>query len=205
MSRLIDMEGYVFSGCEVISREGSNKDKKATWKCLCKCGEVFVATGKSIRNGSVKSCGCLHREILANSWKSNVTHGGSKTRLYNVWRGIKKRCRLTSDKQYKDYGGRGIDVIDEWYDSFEKFREWSLKNGYEENLTIDRVDNNKGYSPDNCRWVDFDIQANNRRGNVREWFEGEYLTLSQIAKKVGISKELLHYRKVNSIPYRKTK
>ena len=205
MSRAIDMVGFKFNGCEVLSRKGSSKDKKATWVCECSCGKTFEAVGKSIRNGTTKSCGCLKTENIKRVGKLNRTHGESRTRLYRIWRGIKKRCRLETDKQFKDYGGRGIDVADSWFNSFETFREWSMDNGYSENLTIDRIDNDLGYYPENCRWVGYEIQANNRRGNKVEEFEGELLTQSQIAKRVGISKELLHYRKVHGIPYNSPK
>lgn len=105
MARLIDMTGKKFNECNVIKRYGSNKDKKATWLCECFCGETFVATGKDIRNGNVKSCGCYRNSILNSQGGKNKTHNETKTRLYNIWRGIKKRCYIPNDTRGNQLSG----------------------------------------------------------------------------------------------------
>lgn len=188
------MIGVIFNGCEVIERVGTNKDKKATWGCLCYCGKKFTATGKSIRQGYIKSCGCYRSKVLSNSGASNKTHGKTGSRLYNIWRGMKKRCYLPTDSSYKNYGAKGITVCEEWSNSFESFMEWAENNGYQDKLTIDRLDNSKGYYPENCRWADYTTQGRNRSNNARMEYKGKILTKTEIAKELGISKNLLHYR-----------
>lgn len=131
------------------------------WAFRCDCGAEIERRGSSVTCGDVQSCGCLMREILKR--QQAPTHGMSKTRLYSIWRGMKKRCYTPKAVGYDRYGGRGLGVCSEWKDSFEKFRDWSLANGYEEHLTLDRKDNDKGYSPDNCRWVTWIVQENNKR------------------------------------------
>ena len=136
----------------------------------------------------------MRLSVLRNQYKNLITHGETNTKLYGIWRGIKRRCRLKSCKAYNKYGLKGIDVYDEWFRSYESFRDWSLNNGYKEGLTIDRIDNSKGYSPKNCRWVDWEIQQNNRTNNKFILFKGVKYTQSRLAKKLGISVQLLSYR-----------
>jgi conserved hypothetical protein len=200
MSKFIDMVGFKNDYIEVVSYEGINKDKKALFKCNCICGNVFVTTGKSLRRGDTKSCGCMKLSILRNQYKNIITHGETGSRLYNIWRGIKKRCRLKSNIAYnKYYGSKGIGVCDDWFFSYENFREWSLNNGYKEGLTIDRIDNSKGYSPENCRWTDWETQQNNRRNNKYILFKGEKYTQSRLARKLGMSVQMLAYRLKHNI------
>ena len=194
MAKMIDMTDQTFNGCKVIKREGSDKDRKATWLCQCFCGKSFITTGKSIRLGFTKSCGCHKKNIIMNAGMNNKTHGMTKTRLYRIWRGIKKRCRYEKDASYKYYGSKGIDVCDEWFDSFDNFKDWALSNGYNDSLTIDRIDNSKGYYPENCKWSTYKEQARNRSNNVKMNFRNESLTKSEVAEKLGISRNLLQYR-----------
>lgn len=129
------------------------------WKCLCECGCVTVAEAGNLRKGKTKSCGCLSRETTS---RVRTTHGHSdKERLYDIWIGIKQRCNNENYRIYKWYGGKGVRMCDEWRD-YSKFREWSYANGYHEpsegqtkgdRLSIDRIDPDRDYSPDNCRWV----------------------------------------------------
>lgn len=201
MSRLIDMKGKKFHGCVVIYRAGSNRDGKATWKCRCVCGNVFIATGKDIRNGSTKSCGCLKTKVIVEAGLRNVTHGETKTRLYGIWRGMKKRCYIPSDISYKNYGAKGITVCNEWMGSYEVFRDWAMANGYQEHLTLDRINSAGNYTPENCRWADWVTQARNRTNNVFVNFRGEEMTLSQVAEEVGESKEMIWYRHKHGIDF----
>lgn len=157
MGKTIDLAGCQFGKLTVLERAGSNQDNKAMWKCLCECGKTIVACGKELRRGRIKSCGCLRR-----------VHAGEGTRLYWVWQGMLSRCYYSGHKHYKYYGGRGITVCDEWRHDFVAFREWALQSGYDENAprgecTIDRTDNSKGYSPENCKWVSMKVQIANRR------------------------------------------
>ena len=169
MGTVKDLTGQRFGRLLVIRHEGST-NTEAIWRCLCDCGKQVIVRGSSLRRGHTKSCGCLRDEIVS---KIQTTHKKTKTRLYNVWTHIKARCYNPTHHAYKNYGERGITVCDEWKNDFPKFYEWAIANGYDENApkgqcTIDRIDNDKGYSPDNCRWVDIKTQNKNKRKNKQE-------------------------------------
>lgn len=132
--------------------------KQGYFKCFC--GKEFIASMYRVKTGGTKSCGCYHKHIVK---KTMTTHGLADVHpLYSIWMGMKNRCRNKNGERYKDYGGRGIVVCNEWKD-FTVFKKWADENGYSEELTIDRANNDKGYSPDNCRWVTQQIQTINRR------------------------------------------
>ena len=168
MSALKDLTGMRFGRLLVISRAENRDCGLAQWLCRCDCGRELIVRGSTLRNGASKSCGCLKRDRTT---ERNYRHGSSKRnahlRLYNVWCGMKQRCLDPEHISYKYYGGRGITICDEWKDSFPAFRDWALANGYDENAprgvcTLDRINVDGSYGPDNCRWVSMAIQADNK-------------------------------------------
>lgn len=147
------------------------------WICICKsCGKEFIADTGRIKSEGVKGCGCTHYKKVSESRK---THGMTNTRLYSIWAGMKSRCYNKNEAAYKNYGGRGITVCEEWKNNFESFYEWSLKNGYSDSLTIDRIENDKGYSPENCRWATNIEQVRNRRCALLYTINGKEKTLKE--------------------------
>lgn len=164
--------------------KASNRSKDRMWLCQCDCGNTKLANDMRLKNGYIRSCGCL---VSQKAKEAQTTHGLSKTPLYAVWRGIKARCNNPNCKAYSNYGGRGITVCDEWNNSFESFMEWAVSNGYNESLSIDRIDNDKGYYPYNCRWVDVYVQANNMSHNKRFSYNGETHTLADWSRILNVN------------------
>lgn len=159
MSKLNDLTGMRFGRLKVIKRHGTHVSKSGsksvTWECKCDCGNTIISCSSNLRRGHQKSCGCLRKEM-------HTTHGKSNTRLFRIWSGIKTRCYTESSTSYKKYGSKGITMCDEWKDDFQAFYDWSITHGYSDDLSIDRIDGDKGYSPDNCRWTDIYTQNRNR-------------------------------------------
>ena len=158
----INIENQRFGRLLVIARAGSSKGREALFKCRCDCGKEVIVVGKSLRRGLTKSCGCLQREIAK---KANTKHGlgNYENRIYRIWRGMRTRCLNPNASHYKIYGGRGISVCSEWLHEVKLFYEWAVSHGYKDNLTIDRIDNDKGYEPSNCRWATYKEQRHNQR------------------------------------------
>lgn len=126
------------------------------WDCLCECGNMVNVSQINLRIGNTKSCGCLHKDHV-------TTHGSSKTKLYKVWTAMKQRCLQPTCDAYIDYGGRGITICSEWLNDYTIFHTWAMTNGYQQGKTIDRRNNNMGYSPNNCRWTNQMTQRRNSR------------------------------------------
>lgn len=146
------------------------------WNCLCDCGNIKPVRAGALKSGNTTSCGCAHSEEVR---ERMTRHGMKHTRLYRIWQGMLRRCDNPKRKDFKDYGGRGITVCEEWKKCFTAFRDWSLSNGYRDDLTIDRVNNNEMYSPENCRWVDMETQNKNKRHGenpYRDAMTGRYTT-----------------------------
>lgn len=167
---------------EKLRPEG--KDKHSRWLCRCSCGvETVVSHNNLARQRQCKKCGAA----------INKTHGMSDTGLYEAWSHMKQRCLNPNDRNYHNYGGRGIAVCDEWM-AFDPFKEWSLKNGYSPSLSLDRIDNDKGYYPENCRWADRKTQTNNRRNTIYITAYGKTLPCAEWARKTGIPTNTLRGR-----------
>lgn len=187
MGNLIDLTGQRFGRLVVIGRGAdyltSGGHKFARWRCKCDCGNIVLVKSVHLRNGITKSCGCISAELLE---KRNRVHGMRYTKLYEVWKGMKSRCENPKHIGFKDYGGRGISVCEEWRDDFLQFYEWAVGHGYADGLTIDRIDNEKGYSPENCRWVTRAFQNAHKRNNHLIEFSGQIHTLAEWARLTGI-------------------
>lgn len=154
--------------------------------CKCDCGTVKSLKYSHLTNNHTRSCGCLKNELSSQRLKKqNYKHGDSKTRLYGIFLDIHKRCENPKMWAYDRYGGRGVTVCEEW-SNFPCFKEWAIANGYADDLTIDRINNDEGYSPSNCRWVNRKVQGNNKSNNVRYEYKGEMYTASELSDISGI-------------------
>lgn len=187
------MQGLVgkrFGRLVVLEDLGSVRTGKKSYrrnvKCLCDCGNTTIVARSHLVTGHTQSCGCYQRDI-------RITHGQSNSHLYHIWEQIKQRCCNPNDGGYANYGGRGIYLCDEWM-NFEPFATWSYQNGYNRKLSIDRIDNNDGYFPQNCRWADSYQQMNNTSRNVFIAYNGHKKTISQWSRATGINYRTLHNR-----------
>lgn len=153
------------------------------WECICECGKITIVDDSKLKVGHTKSCGCLRSEVTT---RIKTKHGGRHTRLYAIWCDMKTRCNNSRRMRYKDYGGKGISICDEWRD-FGNFRKWALSNGYRDDLTIDRIDCAKGYYPNNCRWANALTQANNTSRNIYLTYHNETHTLSEWARMLNVN------------------
>lgn len=191
MSNAIDLTGNKYNRLTVLSRYGYSADRRITWKCKCDCGKIVIVAGKHLKNGSVKSCGCLNKELIA---KRNYVHGKRHTRLYRIWLVMKNRCNNPNDKYYYCYGGKGIKVCDEWAEDFMSFYNWSIANGYSDKLSIDRIDSDKGYQPDNCRWATNKEQQNNKTNNHYITYKGKTQSMKKWSEELNIDYSTLRSR-----------
>lgn len=194
MKEAQDLSGQRFGHLVVLEFDHKDtKSRKRFWKCKCDCGKNCIVYQNHLKSGHTKSCGCLH-----STKNINVTHGCCrrtvpKKRIYKIWIGMKNRCFNKNNQAYNKYGGRGITVCEEWLD-FSKFKEWSFKHGYSDNLTIDRIDVNGNYCPENCRWVNEIIQANNRRSSIYLTVDNETHTISEWTKIYNLPRGLISSR-----------
>ena len=159
MPKFIDMTGQVFGQLTVLKR-AHNVGSRTMWLCRCTCGVEKPIITHCLRSGIVISCGCFHNKKTGDIFR---THGMSQTKLYKVYTAMRQRCEIPHHPSYQDYGLRGITVCEEWRNDRTKFFDWALSNGYADNLSIDRINNDLGYSPDNCRWADTKVQSMNKR------------------------------------------
>lgn len=187
MTNFKDITGQVFHYLKALEPVGRTETGRVLWRCKCKCDKEIVVCGVYLRNGDVKSCGCIRRE-------QNVKHRLSNCKLYRVWNGIKSRCYVKKQTSYKYYGKRGVRMCPSWEKSFVKFYEWSMSNGYKEGLTIDRIDVNGNYCPENCRWITNANQQRNRRNNRYYILDGETLCVQEIFRKLNFPHSTYYLR-----------
>ena len=187
MSKLIDLTHMRFERLFVERRYGTASSGHALWLCKCDCGNTKVISSNQLHSGT-KSCGCLQRENAAKSAKNRVhtpcRHkyevGTEYSRLHQAYKDIKNRCYNQNSKSYKSYGMRGITICQEWQNDFYAFRDWAMVNGHADDLTLDRINVNGNYEPNNCRWITVKEQNNNRRNNRIVTYNGETMTLHEL-------------------------
>ena len=187
-----DLTGKRFGRLTVLEKSCLDVgDKGKTYYiCRCDCGNMTINYSSDLTCNKTLSCGCYSRE---NTKQRKLKHGQAETRLYEIWQNMKKRCSNTRSTLYKNYGGRGITVCEEWQE-FEPFRDWAMANGYSDDLSIDRIDVNGNYCPENCRWATRKEQANNTRKNHYLTYNGRTMTMRQWADELGVSYNLIRDR-----------
>lgn len=187
-----DISGKQFGYWTVLYKDKSRKgNRNSFYVCKCKCGKIKSISRSSIVSGKSKSCGCWESP---NKKGINSTHGMSKTRLYHEWLSMRRRCKNPNDKSATSYYQKGIRVCDEWDSDFSAFRDWALSNGYADNLTIDRIDNSKGYNPYNCRWITSEEQQQNKTNTIYIEYNGKVWCLRTLCVEIGFPYKLAHRR-----------
>lgn len=184
---IIDLSGQRFGKLVAIDIAVHEKGKHIKWNCICDCGNKIIATGAYLKNGKKTHCGC----------EKPFSYRLAYPRIYSIWQNMKDRCGNPKNEKYKDYGGRGITVCQEWIDSFEAFCKWALENGYADNLTLDRIDVNGNYEPSNCRWITMFDQMGNMRKNVYITYNGETKHLSEWCRIFNVKYSTIEYRLKN--------
>lgn len=195
MAKCIDLTGQKFGRLLVVERGTNNNEGKAMWYCKCDCGNPakILVRGKDLRSGNTQSCGCYARELTS---QRSTKHGLSHTKLHNIWTAMKERCYNPNAIQFKDWGGRGITVCDEWLGEHgsENFIAWAYANGFKQELTLDRINVDGNYEPSNCRWVTMKEQSRNKRNNIEITYCNKTQTLADWAIELNINYRTLYAR-----------
>ena len=187
MAKPIQMQGERYGKLTVLSLcDEKTKGGRRLWLCKCDCGNYTKVTRSHLIDGGVTSCGCLRKKQYKKLSKKQHRHGLFGTRIYTIWQQMKDRCYNSNNKSYKDYGGRGIIVCDEWKADAKNFSDWANANGYSDNLTLDRINVNGNYEPTNCRWATMKQQDRNRRNTIFITMDGETKSLSEWCEIKGV-------------------
>lgn len=200
IKKVRDLTGQRFGKLVARSIVGQDKHKNVIWLCDCDCGQTHEVVSRALVNGHVNSCGCMgHGEFRS---KRQEKHGGSKERLYGVWGGMLNRCYDPNRTEFSNYGGRGIEVCDEWRNSYAAFRSWAYANGYDPALpgkdcSLDRIDTDGNYEPSNCRWVTMLEQSRNKRETVWLNYRGRLITIPEAEEISGIAQSTIRSRLYN--------
>lgn len=196
MSNVIDLTGKKFNYLTVMYATGHIEGKKGYfWHCKCDCGNEVDVLGESLKSGNTTACGCRKSVGWGNSYK----HGMSGTRIYRIWMAMKRRCLNKNDDYYYNYGGRGITICNEWLgdNGFQNFYKWSKENGYTDELTIDRINNDGDYEPSNCRWATRFEQMKNTRNTRRFEYNGKLYTAKELEGFYGVTSTVIYQRIVS--------
>lgn len=188
----IDWNEYVgkkFNRLTVLRIAGINKYNRVIYECQCDCGRKKHAEASKVKNGALKSCGCLQSEVVGKNFE---IHGLTNTRLFRIWQSMKARCYDPNHSRYYAYGARGITVCEEWLHDFQAFYDWAIANGYADNLSIDRKDVNGNYEPSNCKWSTDIEQANNTTRNRYVTYRGVTMTAAEWARHFGFNYKYFH-------------
>lgn len=190
MEKVRNLAGQRFGKLVAVECVGRDRHRNALWLCRCDCGREKIVVSRSLVNGNSKSCGCLETGRFMNG-VGRIMHGGSGERLYRVWGGMRNRCYDKNRPEYPNYGGRGIRVCDEWLHDYSAFRDWAYANGYDPSLSgkecsIDRIDVDGDYCPENCRWVSMKVQTFNKRNTHRIEYRGKMISLTEASELCGI-------------------
>lgn len=187
MSKKLDLLGQRFGRLVVVDSAPNKKCKggqtKTVWKCKCDCGNFCYVTTQELRKGDTVSCGCYASEQKK---IRSIIHGQRYSRPYKIWSDMKARCFNPKENGYHNYGGRGITVCDEWL-VYQNFESWAIETGYEKGLTIERIDFNNEYCPENCKWATWKEQQNNKRNNKYLEYKGRKQTLAQWCEELGLN------------------
>lgn len=181
--------GKRFGRLLVIKESACSINGKKKYQCLCDCGKETIVFSENLISGHTRSCGCLKNDVIHAG--ANTKHGLCRTRIYRIWKEMRRRCNNPNRPNYPRYGGRGIKVCDEWNSDFMSFYKWAINNKYDDSLSIDRIDNNEGYGPENCRWASPQEQSNNRRSNRFLQHNGEEHTIAEWSRITGLEQSLI--------------
>lgn len=197
MKNRIDLIGRKFGRLTVLKFHSVNENYATFWLCRCSCGTEKPIRRSNLTNGSAKSCGCLNAELVKErATKSSLGGRVKDERIYNIWQSMRQRCYYRKSTEFHRYGARGISVCAEWSE-YASFKKWALKNGYKDSLSIDRIDNDGDYRPENCKWSTPTEQANNRRNSLLIEFSGKNQTLAQWSKETKIHYSCLYGRMIS--------
>lgn len=187
MTKMISLTGKRFGKLLVLERAESSNSGRTRWRCKCDCGSETIVDGFLLRNGKTKSCGCLKYS------KRNGYINEKNKRLHSIWANMKSRCNNKNSKSYSVYGGKGIKVCKDW-EKFLDFQNWAIANGYSDELTIERLDVNKNYCPENCCWIPKSEQAKNRTCTYKIMHNGKEKNLTELCKELNLNYKRIHNR-----------
>lgn len=182
-----DLTNMRFGRLTAIKSIGKNKWGNCMWLCICDCGKEHIVPSGKLINERSSSCGCLKKELCTKRLEKHGLTTNGEPRTFIIWKGMKARCYNPNSISFKSYGKRGIKVCKEWL-SFEKFHTWAMLNGYKDNLTLDRINPDDDYKPDNCRWISSDENKMRQRKSILLTIEDTTLSITRWGKKLGISR-----------------